>query len=286
MNTVKDVSQYPWLCSTVSRLDDDSDNIVCPNEEDTDNVLIQDAYEKFGIICVYYRVTEDLLRDKLFGEDQLKYIQRSWYFNGYVEQLPPNVRSYQLQGIWGEDVVRMFASIDAFNYYSTYGGKDKNTPEVYEEQPPSIGDIVYIKYSDTYYEIVNVKPFAEGTTFLSTPMTWFFHLRVWHNNHDDVDHFDQNPDKMEEFRSYNELAETFDLDLKADENGVPTSRVEPESDMLAINKDLVKDTDIEEMPKKDPKIVEPTDNVKTNVICKDKEIKEGNPDYYDPFGGW
>ena len=56
--------------------------------------------------------------------------------------------------------------------------------------------------------------------------------------------------------------------------------------MLAINKDLTKDTDIEEMPKKDPKIIEPTDNVKTNVIYKDKEVKEENPDYYDPFGGW
>ena len=74
MNTVKDVSQYPWLCNTVSRLTDEQDNIICPNEEDTDDVLIQDAYEKFGITCVYYRVTEDLLRDKLFGEDQLKYL--------------------------------------------------------------------------------------------------------------------------------------------------------------------------------------------------------------------
>ena len=162
MNTVKDVFQYPWLCSTVSRLDDDSDNIVCSNEEDTDDVLIQDAYEKFGITCVYYRVTEDLLRDKLFGEDQLKYIQRSWYFNGYVEQLPPNVRSYRLQGIWGEDVVRMFASIDAFNYYSTYGGYDKNTPEVYEEQPPSIGDIIYIPANETFYRIVDVKYYEQA----------------------------------------------------------------------------------------------------------------------------
>ena len=180
MNTVKDVSQYPWLCSTVSRLDDDLDNIVCPNEEDTDDVLIQDAYEKFGITCVYYRVTEDLLRDKLFGEDQLKYIQRSWYFNGYVEQLPPNVRSYQLQGIWGEDVVRMFASIDAFNYYSTYGGYDKNTPEVYEEQPPSIGDIIYIPANETFYRIVDVKYYEQA--FGLKPHTYTFTLKVYKDN--------------------------------------------------------------------------------------------------------
>lgn len=180
MNTVKDVSQYPWLCNTVSRLTDEQDNIICPNEEDTDDVLIQDAYEKFGITCVYYRVTEDLLRDKLFGEDQLKYIQRSWYFNGYVEQLPPNVRSYQLQGIWGEDVVRMFASIDAFNYYSTYGGKDKNTPEVYEEQPPSIGDIIYIPANETFYRIVDVKYYEQA--FGLKPHTYTFTLKVYKDN--------------------------------------------------------------------------------------------------------
>ena len=59
--------------------------------------------------------------------------------------------------------------------------------DMYEPEVPKIGDIVYIEYSDTYYEVVNVKEFAEQTTFLSTPITYTFKLRVWHNNHDDVD---------------------------------------------------------------------------------------------------
>lgn len=183
VTTVKDITDYPWLCNTVTKLDNpisDGNNIVCTNETDTVDTVVQDAYEKFGLKCVYYRVSEDLLRDKLFGEDQLRMIQRAWYFNGYIEEMPPNVRNYQLQGIWGEDVVRMYASIGAFNYYSTYGGYDRNTPEVYGEQPPSIGDIIYVPANDTFYRIVDVKYYEQA--FGLEPHTYTFTLRVYKDN--------------------------------------------------------------------------------------------------------
>ena len=180
---VKNTDAYPWLCGTLNGLTkpiSDGNNIVCSNETDTADSIVTDAYDTFGLKCVYYRVTEDLLRDKLYGEDQLRMILRSWYFNGYVEQLPPNVRSYQLQGIWGEDTVTMFASIGAFNYYSTYGGADKNTPEVYEEQPPSIGDIIYIPANDYFYRIVDVKYYEQA--FGLKPHTYTFTLKVYKDN--------------------------------------------------------------------------------------------------------
>jgi len=183
MAGIKSIADYPWLCNTTDRLESpisDGNNIVCTNETDTADEVVQDAYEKYGLRCVYYRVTEDLLRDKVFSEDQLRMIQRSWYFNGYIEQLPPNVRSYQLQGIWGEDVVRMYASIGAFNYYSTYGGADKNTPGVYDEQPPSIGDIIYIPQNDTFYRIVDVKYYEQA--FGLKPHTYTFTLKVYKDN--------------------------------------------------------------------------------------------------------
>lgn len=180
---VKNTEAYPWLCGTLNGIQNnlsDGNNIVCTNETDTVDGIVSDAYDTFGLKCVYYRVTEDLLRDKLYGEDQLRMILRSWYFNGYVEQLPPNVRSYQLQGIWGEDVVTMYASIGAFNYYSTYGGVDKNTPEVYEEQPPSIGDIIYIPANDYFYRIVDVKYYEQA--FGLAPHTYTFTLKVYKDN--------------------------------------------------------------------------------------------------------
>ena len=183
VSEVKNIDAYPWLCSSVSKLKEppsDGNNIVCTNEGDTMDGVVTDAYDKFGLKCVYYRVTEDLLRDKLYGEDQLRMILRSWYFNGYVEQLPPNVRSYQLQGIWGEDMVTMYASIGAFDYYSTYGGVDKNTPEVYDEQPPSIGDIIYIPANDYFYRIVDVKYYEQA--FGLKPHTYTFTLKVYKDN--------------------------------------------------------------------------------------------------------
>ena len=111
MIKVTDTSQFPWLCDTTEKLEDDSSNIVCPNEKDTFDSATTDAYDKYGLKCTYYRVTEDLDRDRQFGEDQLRIILRSWYFNGYVEHLPPNVRNYQLQGIWGEDTVTLLSLI-------------------------------------------------------------------------------------------------------------------------------------------------------------------------------
>ena len=74
----------------------------------------------------------------------------------------------------------MFASIDAFNYYSTYGGVDKNTPEVYEEQPPSIGDIIYIPANDYFYRIVDVKYYEQA--FGLKPHTYTFTLKVYKDN--------------------------------------------------------------------------------------------------------
>ena len=47
--------------------------------------------------------------------------------------------------------------------------------------------------------------------------------------------------------------------------------------MLSTNTDAKTDTDINNEPK---------DNVPTNVQYKSEEIKEDNPQYYDPFEGW
>lgn len=81
---------------------------------------------------------------------------------------------------------------------------------------------------------------------------------------------------MDEFRKYAELAETFKLDTSTSTTD-KTSEVAAESDMLSTNTDAKTDTDINNEPK---------DNVPTNVQYKSEEIKEDNPQYYDPFEGW
>jgi len=135
------------------------------NVSDLDQAALErvsiEGVDLYGLKMAYYAVNQNIERDLLFGEDQTEYIERAFWFMGYVSQLPPNVRTYQLQGIWGEDIVQVFVSSSAFKYFSTYGGSDRNTPEVYEAISPRIGDLVRIPNNDTFYEIVDVKYYEE-----------------------------------------------------------------------------------------------------------------------------
>lgn len=254
------ISAYPWLCNTMKGITtpySDGNNIVCSNETDTYDGAITDAYDMYGLKCTYYRVSENLLRDQLYGEDQLRIIERSWFFNGYIEQVPPNVRTYQLQGIWGEDTVKMFASIDAFNYYSTYGGIDKNSPEIYSEQPPSVGDLIYLPVNDYFYEIRDVKYYDEA--FGLNKHTYTFTLKMYKDNKWTI---------------------SADSPTLSDKND-PIYKIAPSAlseqyninDPLKINDDLSSayDGDI---------------SYQTDMEYKPTESKINNPKYYDPFGGW
>jgi len=254
------ISAYPWLCGTLKGITSpisDGNNIVCSNEKDTADTVITDAYEMYGMKCTYYRVSEDLNRDELYGEDQLRMIERSWYFNGYIEQVPPNVRTYQLQGIWGEDTVTMYASIGAFDYYSTYGGSDKNTPEVYNEQPPSIGDIIYVPANDYFYEIRDVKYYNEA--FGLQKHTYTFTLKMYKDN------------------KWTISADSPTLSNPED----PIYRVAPSAlsaqynikDPLDISQDLTNS-------------YQGADPYNTDMEYKYPEAKDSNPKYYNPFDGW
>ena len=213
-------------------------------------------------------------KDRLYGEDPLANVERRFLLKMYTESIPTMQRQYELQGMIYPEIITCQCTVQHFYEASQLSYPDMK--DVYEAEVPKIGDIVYIEYSDTYYEVINVKEFAEQTTFLSTPITYTFKLRVWHNNHEDVDAQNVNNDPMDEFRKYAELAETFKLDTSTSTTD-KTSDVAAESDMLSTNTDVKHDTDINGEPK---------DNVPTNVKYKSDEVKEDNPQYYDPFEGW
>lgn len=236
--------------------------------------LTSEAYGKFGFEVIYYVKDINTKIDKLYGEDPLENIERRFKLQMYVDSIPTMQREYDLQGMIFTEIITCQCTIQHFAEASQLSYPDMES--IYEEIEPYIGDIVYVEYSDTYYEVVNVKPFADQTTFLSTPITYTFHLRVWHNNHEDVNKFDLNPDKMDEFREYAELAETFNLDTNS-ETYPRTSVVSSDSDMLSTNIDSKQNTDINNKPK---------DNVAKHVSFNDDEIKEENPKYFDPFEGW
>lgn len=161
------ISAYPWLCSTMPKKNtwtcyNDNGNVVSVNEGYNAEAFSTEAYGTFGLNVVYYKISENLRRDKIFGEDPLRKIERAFNIVMYTEQLPPNVRTYQLQGIWGEDVITCYVGITAFKYWSTYGGKTRNTPKVYDDFQPRIGDLIYLAQNDTLYEIRDVKYYTEA----------------------------------------------------------------------------------------------------------------------------
>lgn len=236
--------------------------------------LTSEAYSNFGLEVQYYIKYIDTKHDRLYGEDPLENIIRRFTLKMYVDSLPNLQKNYTIQGLDYQEIITCQCTIQHFMEasqleYGTYEQK-------YNIAVPKIGDIVYIEYSNLYYEVINVKTFADGSTFLSSPITYTFSLRVWKNSHEFVDEFNENSDNMDELRKYVELDETFDLDDDSP-NINKTSKVGPDTDILEINTDLPKDVD---------KKSEPTDNVNSHVEYQYKESKDFNPKYYDPFDGW
>lgn len=236
--------------------------------------LTSEAYGNFGFEVQYYLKSIETDKDQLYGEDPLHNVERRFKLQLYTSNIPTMQKNYELQGMVYQELINCQCTIQHFYEASQLSYPDMQS--IYEPEVPKIGDIVYVEYSDTYYEVVNVKEFAESSTFLAVPMTYTFILRVWRNNHEFVDEQNVNPDKMDEFRKYAELAETFNLDTSTSTTD-KTTEVSHESDMLATNEDVKKDVDKNNKPK---------DNVNTHVVYKSDEIKEDNPAYFDPFGGW
>lgn len=228
--------------------------------------LTSEAYGNYGFQVQYYIKDIKTNIDRLYGEDPLENVQRRFVLQMYTEQLPSLQKQYELQGMIYTEILTCQCTIQHFYEASQLSYPDFNA--IYEPIEPKIGDVIYIEYSDLYYEIVNVKAFADGSTFLATPITWTFSLRVWRNNHDDVDLFNENSDNMDDFRKYNELAETFNI---------KPSEVKTSSDILSINENIKNDTSQDNMPQ---------DNVASHVLYKSKDEKTDNPAFYDPFDGW
>lgn len=175
--------------------------------------LNSEAYNNFGFEVQYYLKDINTKIDREYGEDPLHNVERRFKLQMYTDSIPTMQKEYQIQGMVYPEILTCQCTIQHFYEASQLSYPDMQN--IYEPEVPKIGDIVYIEYSDTYYEVVNVKEFAEGSTFLTAPITYYFHLRVWRNNYDFIDKNNVNPDKMEDLRQYTELAETFKLDTNS-----------------------------------------------------------------------
>ena len=251
--------------------------------------LTSEAFNQFGFEVDYYIKQISTSRDRLFGEDPLENIERRFRLSVYAEKIPNLQKKYQLQGMLYEEIFEVQATIAHFSEASQYDYERSKIK--YDMYKPKIGDLMYFKFNDKYYEVINVKNFAENTAFLGSPITYTFTLRIWKNNHEDVDVMNKNSDEMP-IEKFTSLAETFDIENK-------TSEVDSHCDILSVN-DFVENRDTvnpytekeRKSEGKDPEIIQKAHiDTRINVYEPQDEpasiVKQKRKsDPFDPFDGW
>lgn len=253
------ISGWDWNRDT-NKLHDSLNNDCYAAEAALISSLTSEAYNKYGFEVEYYIKDIDTKIDEILGEDPLHNFIRRFKLNVYTESIPQLQNQYLLQGIIFNELVTIQCTIQ---HWKEACQLDFITGEKsWDEILPKIGDVIYIKWMDLYYEVLNVKEFAEGTSFQSVPITYTFSLRPWRNAHENVDEFNNNDDEMEHLRSYVELGETFNVDTDLLQK--PSTVNADKSDMLAVNK-YVEEKKQKQVIYTDKK----TDNIKI-----------------DPFNGW
>lgn len=281
------VSGWDW--NKPIAFDGTDPNSCYSNEAALMSSLTSEAYNQFGFEIDYYVKQISTKRDRLFGEDPLENIVRRFRLSVYTDKIPNLQKKYQLQGMLYEEVFEVQATIAHFNEASQYDYD--RTAIKYEMYKPKIGDLMYFKFNDKYYEIINVKAFGEGTAFLGTPITYTFTLRIWKNNHEDVDVMNENDDVMP-IEKFTSLAETFDIENR-------TADIESHHDILAVN-DYVKNNDTvnpytekeRKAEGKDPEIIQKAQiNTRIHVYEPQDEPpqvvnQKRKSDPFDPFDGW
>lgn len=65
------INSFPWLCSTMPKkslncYNDNTGNSVSQNESYNAEAFSTEAYGTFGLQVVYYKVSENVKRDKIF----------------------------------------------------------------------------------------------------------------------------------------------------------------------------------------------------------------------------
>jgi hypothetical protein len=168
-----------WFnCPQVPFNDYWKDDTECrDNERDLYDTLITDTYNKFASVWVYYPTTYNITYDRVFKEDQNKFVIRAFSAMGFIEDIPPEHKTWQLEGIIGMDIVRAYFSIDHFTEASTFSGI---TSGIYESYQPTVGDICYLTPNDVFYEVINVKTTVEQ--FMNRAHNYELVLRVFRDN--------------------------------------------------------------------------------------------------------
>lgn len=147
-----------------------TNNPCYDNEKKLFSKLTSEALDNAGVRCDWYVVDYSLENERVFGEDNDRYVVANFPVKLYFE-VPPAVRSYTQFGIEGLDKFKMYVGKLAFSTYAKkYYGKDYK---------PMIGDIVRTKYDGLFYEVVSV--LDTDNQFMNTQHTWTLTVKPWEN---------------------------------------------------------------------------------------------------------
>jgi len=115
--------------------------------------LLTNAYNQAGVDCWWYVVDWSNENERVFGEDNDRWILRKFKFRGYVEELPPDERQFNVFGIEGLDRFHMFITKVHYTDASKF---DENGSLAYPEYLPKLGDVIMMTSNNFFYDVVSV----------------------------------------------------------------------------------------------------------------------------------
>jgi hypothetical protein len=143
-------------------------------ERELYDVLQMEGFNHHAVPMRYYTVS--ISADKLYGEDNARVIQRAFDYNAHYE-LPKEEKMFSSLGTIVIDNFPIYISMIHFTVASQY--HSSGTSGFYPSYSPKIGDIVYAKYNDKFYEVNMVK--EEDNIFLQGKHTWTLQLIEFKN---------------------------------------------------------------------------------------------------------
>lgn len=143
------------------------------NDKNLVAVMINEAYNKFGVCMEYYITTYDTNYDKIWGEDNNRHYIRKFEFMAKYD-LPREDKIWTKFGIEGTDNITLWISKRHYQSASI----DPNTGQSYTR--PQIGDIVKTDFNNYFYEITEVAE-DTGLYFQSNQFIWELTLKPMKN---------------------------------------------------------------------------------------------------------
>lgn len=140
--------------------------------------LTTDAFNKAGVDCWWYVIDWSNENEKIFGEDNDRYILRKFKVRCYTDELPPDERQFNLFGIEGLDRFHLFITKLHFADASKYNSDGVLS---YREYKPKLGDIIQMTHNNFFYDVIEVKDRPE--MILERAVTWDVTLRPLQNQH-------------------------------------------------------------------------------------------------------